>query len=111
MAKRPDVAKRLIAAHIDATLLVRNDPAKAAQIINDQIKKESGGSLNPEVLKRAMTRVEFSWDPVASSLFSSAKAAFSVGFLKSEPKLDGLYSLDILNSILKDRALPAVGAE
>lgn len=111
IAKRPELARRLIAAHLDVTQFIQKDLNGAAEMISKQIQNESGSALRMDVLKSALKRVEFSWDPVASSLFTSAKAAYSIGFLKTEPNIQGIYSLDILNSVLKERGLPPVAIE
>jgi NitT/TauT family transport system substrate-binding protein len=60
------------------------------------------------VIARALDRVEFTWDPVNTSLLKGAEAAHRIGFLKSKPKLDGIYSLGPLNEVLKERGLTEV---
>ena len=48
------------------------------------------------------------YDPIASSLVKSADAAYKLGFLEDEPKLDGIYALDLLNEVLQEKGLDAV---
>ena len=80
----------------------------AIPILNDQLKRETGKALNPAVIQKAMTRIDLTWDPFCSSLKRSAEAAHRIGFLRSAPKLDGLYSLNLLNDVLKEKDLPQV---
>jgi NitT/TauT family transport system substrate-binding protein len=49
------------------------------------------------------------YDPVRSSLFTSAKSAFDAGLLGRErPDLSGIYDLSILNEVLKEKGLKPV---
>jgi NitT/TauT family transport system substrate-binding protein len=102
------IVKNLIVALVEVTERINADKAAAAVILNDQIKKETGKTLKPEVIQRAMSRVEFTWDPICSSLKKSAAAAHTVGFFKKPAALNGIYSLDLLNEVLKEKNLPPV---
>lgn len=108
LAKNPELVKKLLQAHVEITQKLNADKAVAAAVVNEQIKKDTGKALDPEVIQKAFQRVEFTWDPVSSSLFKSAQDAFEAGFLKESPKLDGIYSLSILNEVLKEKGLPEV---
>lgn len=107
----PDLVRKLVAAHIAVTKKLNEDKTAAAKILNDQLKAETGKSLQPEAITRALSRVEFTYDPVQSSLFKSAEDAHKVGFLKSPPNLDGIYSLNFLNAALKAQGLPTLAAK
>jgi NitT/TauT family transport system substrate-binding protein len=60
------------------------------------------------VIARALERVEFTWDPISSSLRKSADAAHEVGFLRKPPDLNGIHSLKLLNEVLEEKNLPPV---
>jgi NitT/TauT family transport system substrate-binding protein len=66
--------------------------------------------MKAEVVEKAVTRVEFTWDPIAPSLKKSAEAAHRIGLLKGAPELSGIYSLSYLNDVLKKKNLPPVQA-
>ena len=100
--------RNLVTALVEVTERINTDRKAALPILNDQIKKETGKSLRPEVMQRAMDRVEFTWDPICTSLQRSAEAAHHIGFLKKAPALGGIYSLRILNGVLKEKNLPPV---
>jgi NitT/TauT family transport system substrate-binding protein len=105
LAKAPSSVSKLLGTHLDATTLIQSSKAEAGRIINDQIKKETGSALPEQVINQALTRVEFTVDPVASSLIESAKAAHEIGYLREEPKLQGIYDLTYLNVVLKERGI------
>src|SRR5205823_4019326 len=80
LQKNPELVKKLLAAHVEITQRINQDKNAAATILNEQLTKETGKPLKPEVVKRAMERVEFTWDPVSASLFQGARAAYRIGF-------------------------------
>ena len=107
LAERREMLKNLLAAHVAITREINADKAAAAKILNAQLKKETGKALKPEVISRALNRVELTWDPIASSLRKSADIAHDVGFLKSAPRLERLYSLELLNEVLREYEIGA----
>jgi NitT/TauT family transport system substrate-binding protein len=95
-------------AHIEVTQQIQTNTAAAIPILNAELKKETGKALAAEVIGKAMGRVEFTWDPISSSLFKSAQAAHDVGFIRKTPDLKGIYDLSLLQEILKEKSLPPV---
>jgi NitT/TauT family transport system substrate-binding protein len=108
LAENQELWKKLLAAHVAITQRINADKAAAAKVLNDQLKKETGKALKPEVISRALGRVELTWDPIAPSLRKSAQAAHEIKFLRAAPKLDGIYSLQLLNTVLREKNLPEV---
>jgi NitT/TauT family transport system substrate-binding protein len=106
----PDLVKKLLRAHIEMTRKLNSDKAAAIPIINAEIKRETGSELASSVIESALRRVEFTWDPIESSLFKSACDAHAAGFLKTLPTLDGLCQLKPLNEVLKEMGLPEIAA-
>jgi NitT/TauT family transport system substrate-binding protein len=108
LARNPQLVEALLTALVEVTQQINADKPAAAKILNAELKKETGKSLPDAVLGKALERVEFTWDPIASSLRKSAEAAHQVGFLKTRPELKGIYSLQTLNKVLEAKNLPAV---
>ena len=105
----PDVVKGFLAANVDLTQRINADPAAAKLTLNSEIKRLAGAALAPEVLDDAWTRQTITYDPVSDSLYKAADDAFKLGFLgDTAPKLDNIYDLSILNTVLKEKGLPAV---
>lgn len=95
--------KALLAGHLDATDFVAKDPAKAQRDVADLIAGISGKPLKDAVIAAAWKQLEFTVDPVPSSLLAGAQHAHEVGVLEEEPKLDKLVDLSLLNQLLKER--------
>lgn len=108
LGAHPEVITKLLSAHVEVTDRINADKSAAAKLLNEQLKKETGKPLKPEVIARALDRVEFTWDPIASSLHKSAQAAHEIRFLRAPPQLAGIYSLKLLNAVLRERNRPEV---
>lgn len=108
LAKNPKLVRNLLAALVEVTQQINADKTAAAKILNAELKKETGKALPDAVIARALERVEFTWDPISSSLRKSADAAHQIGFLRKPPDLHGIYSLKLLNEVLKENHLPPV---
>jgi NitT/TauT family transport system substrate-binding protein len=107
--KHPSVVAALLKGNIDATNFINANPAEAQTIVNDGIKKLTGKSLSSKVVQDSWSKMTFTVDPIAASLYKQASAAESVGLLKSV-NLKGIYDLAPLNTILKAQGKPQVNA-
>jgi NitT/TauT family transport system substrate-binding protein len=101
-----EVIKKLLDAHIEVSREIQNDPVGASKVLNEELKRETGKVLKDEVITNAMSRIEFTWDPIISSVLKYAEAAHEIGFLRKRPDLQGLFDLKILNEVLTEKKLP-----
>jgi sulfonate transport system substrate-binding protein len=111
LKQHPELVERVLRAHVRAVDFLNAEPGAARQLVNAAIGKLTGKELPPAVIENAWKSLEFTVDPIASSLFESAKHATAVGLL--EPvSLDGIYDLSLLNGMLATAGRPqiAVGA-
>jgi len=107
--KHPDWVKKWLTVHVEITRWINQYPEEARAVIGDQIKAISGISLSKDIIDEAFSRLEITYDPIVSSLFSYAEMAYNAGFLgEQQPDLSGMIDLRLLNRILKERALPRV---
>ena len=108
LTAHPDTVRALLAGDLDATDFIAKDPAKAQQDVADVMTKISGKPLQESVIVAAWKQLDFTADPVISSILLGAQHAYDVGVLKAEPKLDRLVDLSLLNALLKERGKPVV---
>ena len=106
--EHPTVVEKLIKAHVEITQWIKANPSDAKKLVNDGIKQVTSAGLAPEVIDAAWEHLAVTYDPIASSLRSSADAAYKLGFLKDKPDLANIYALDPLNKVLTAEGLPAV---
>jgi NitT/TauT family transport system substrate-binding protein len=97
----PDVVKRLIEGHVAAVDFTNEATKTAQQDVIASIGELSGSHLSPETVATAWENLEFTVDPIASSLEVSAQHATDLGLLESVD-LDGIYDLTLLNEVLSE---------
>ena len=97
--KYPGTVRAILQGHLDALALIESDPAKAQADTNDQIEAVTQKRLPESVIASAWKNLTFTADPIATSLKKSAEDAESVDLL-DEVNLKGIYSLELLNSLL-----------
>jgi sulfonate transport system substrate-binding protein len=105
----PDVVKKLLEGHVAANALIRDDPARAEQLVGQGIDKATGKPIAPELVSASFKNLSFTNDPIAASLRKSAKDAEAVGLLKAVD-LKGIYNLKLLNQVLKQQGEPSLKA-
>lgn len=104
LKEHPDLVKNFLRAHVDLTDWINKNAAQAKQIMNQQLQKETGKSLAPEVMDDAFSRMAVTYDPIRSSLAKSTQQSFEEGFLgKTPPDISGLYDLTLLNDVLREK--------
>jgi NitT/TauT family transport system substrate-binding protein len=111
LKQNPDVIKKLIAAHVNETQWINDNKEQAIKEFNVQLKKLTGKELPEDVLAESLTRLEFTDDPIKSSLLKSANDAYDLGFLakgEARPDLNGIYDLVLLNQVLTEKGLPII---
>jgi NitT/TauT family transport system substrate-binding protein len=108
-----EIVKRLLAAHVEATQRLNADPEAGARLISEEIKRETSAAMPLPIVRSALRRVEFSWEPLPKALAKAAADAHRVGFLPSAPDLSGIWELGPLREVLREKGLPALaeGAE
>jgi NitT/TauT family transport system substrate-binding protein len=105
--KYPGTVKKLLQGHLKALDYIKTSEADAQAAANAQIAALSGKPLKDEILASSFKNLSFTADPIASSLYTSAKHAEDVGLLKPVD-LKGIYDLGPLNELLKASGQPEV---
>ena len=109
LEEHPDVVRRLLEGQVEATEWLNVNPEDAQTVVGDAIAELSGKPLPEGVIAKAWNNIEFTDDPIASSLLEGAAHAAEVGTLEAgTPDLDGLYDLSLLNEILAERGMEKV---
>ena len=111
LKQNPDVIENLLKAHIEETERINDNKAEAVKTFNTELKKITGQTIPEDVLQQSLTRLEFTYDPIQQSLYKSADDAFKLGFLgDTKPDLSNIFDLNILNKVLKEKALVPINS-
>src|SRR5919106_2761801 len=111
LKENPEVIKRLLAAHANETQWINEHKGEVPTAFNTQLEKLTGQTIPDDVLTEALTRLEFTNDPIKISLFQSANDAYDLGFLaegEERPDLTGIYDLTLLDQVLSEKGLPTI---
>ncbi len=104
LAAHPDVVTHLIEGLGAAIDEASGDPATAQKAVNDGIEQLTGSRLADETIAGAWDNLEFTLDPIASSLQTSADHAIAAGLLDPvDLTKPGIYDLTLLNEVLAAR--------
>ncbi len=103
----PDAVRRLVEGQVQANDLVNANASDAQRLVNQGITNVTGKGLPEAVLQASWKGLEFTNDPIPSSLSVSAEHAHDVGLL-DKASLKGIYDLTILNTVLRTANQPEV---
>lgn len=100
LQNHPDILKKWILAHVELTDWINSNPNEAKAMFMQEFTAETKIAVSKLLVDKAWKNLEFTIDPISLSLFKNAKEAQKLGFIKGEVKLDGVYSLKLLNEVL-----------
>ncbi|MGW3117170.1 aliphatic sulfonate ABC transporter substrate-binding protein [Streptomyces sp. NPDC001107] len=96
----PKAVEAVLKASVEANKWINANPDQAKAAANKQLEVASGKALKPNVLDPAWKSIQFTNDPLASTLNTEAEHAVKAGLLE-KPDLKGIYDLTLLNKVLK----------
>jgi sulfonate transport system substrate-binding protein len=102
LEENPQNVKALIEGLLDAIDVANDDPEAAQTTTNDGIEEITSNRLEDATIAGAWENLQFTSDPIASSLEESKNDAVEAGLLE-DVDLEGIYDLSILNSVLSER--------
>jgi NitT/TauT family transport system substrate-binding protein len=107
--QHPFLVKQLLRTHVQLTQWINAHTSEAKSIANSEIRRLTGKALSAEVLENAWMRLDCTYDPIKTSLFSSADRAYALGFLgNTKPDLSGIFDLQLLNEVLSESQLQPI---
>lgn len=105
LAQHPDVVDAVLKGSIATNAWIKANSDKAKADANAELDRLAGKSLPQEVLDPAWASIDFTDDPLAASLQTSADHAVNAGLL-DKPDLKGIFDLRPLNAALKAAGRP-----
>jgi NitT/TauT family transport system substrate-binding protein len=106
--QHPDIVNKFLQAHVDTVQYIVSNPTEAATYINNELKQISGKGLKSNEITQALNNLTITYDPLTSTVQTQADRAYALGFLKSNPDLNGIYYLGPLNQVLTSKGLATV---
>jgi NitT/TauT family transport system substrate-binding protein len=111
--EHPDVVKEFLTANEAALAFIKKDPKQAQADFNAGLLALTGGTIDTAILPAAWDEIDFTDDPLKTTLVESADHAVSVGLLDQSAidaagGFDPLYDLTLLNEVRGKAGLPPV---
>lgn len=106
--EHPELVEKFLRTHVELTSYINENPAKAQELVNAQIKALTNKPLGNDILADSFKRLTVTYDPQKESVIGFAKLSTAAGFIKSEPELSNLFDFSILNKVLKEKGLPEI---
>ncbi|MGD9534931.1 MAG: ABC transporter substrate-binding protein [Candidatus Nitrosocosmicus sp.] len=123
----PDVIKKLLEAHVNETIWLKqmlsnsnstgthysqNESNMAASAVSKGLMNITGKTLTENQLVDAMSRIEYTWNPLADSLLKISEDSKDLGYIIKgfdwNDKLLKMYDLTILNKVLAENKLKQI---
>ena len=121
----PEIIKKLLEAHVNETLWINQKLSKTNNTeidkkniqeltvaFNEGLKKITGKTYPEDQIKDALSRIEFTYDPLSASLNKIAEDANDLGYINLGSgraiDLTSSYDLGPLNEVLKNKSLSPV---
>ena len=104
--ENPDIIERLLQAHVNETIWINENKDQSIIAFNEALRKITGKTIPEDEIRDAMTRLEFTYDPIKESLFKMADNAYKLGYLENvrgELDLSNIFDLTILDDIISRR--------
>ena len=125
LKENPEIIKKLLEAHVNETLWINQKLEKTnntetdkkniqelAGSFNEGLKKITGKTYQEDQLEDALSRIEFTYDPLATSLNKIAEDANDLGYINlgsgRQIDLSSMYDLAPLNEVLKSKGLSPI---
>ncbi len=106
LKEHPDLVEKVVRAHVAVSERIEKDKAKAGGVVGAEIKRITRRALAPAIITDSLARIEFTADPLTSTMQTQADHAFALGFLgRAKPDLSGF-----VDDALISRITPAGGA-
>jgi NitT/TauT family transport system substrate-binding protein len=102
-----DVVRKLVAGQVAANDYIKTNTADAESLVSQGVQKITGKAISGDLVIAAFKNIEFTNDPIATSLVKNNKDSKSVG-LPSAESLKGIYDLGSLNAALTAAKEPTV---
>lgn len=106
----PRTVRSLLKGLVSATDVAAASKADAQAAVNKQLKELTGKELSQQVIERAWTGIELTFDPVTAQFPQLAKDSVTAGIAKQAPDVAGFADLAALNTVLKQLGKSEVDA-
>lgn len=103
VSENPELVEKILQAHVDSVEFAQENTDETLALVNDRIFALAQIRLSDEVLKKAWSRMSVSYNMHTEALQAWADSSHRLGFIESDPNLDGFVDTTLLEKILNNR--------
>jgi NitT/TauT family transport system substrate-binding protein len=103
-----DVVQNLVKGQVAANDFIKSNPFDAQTDVSNNIARITGKAIPGDLVIASFKNIEFTDDPIASSLVKNNKDASKIEGLTSADSLKGIYDLSFLNKALTAAKQPTI---
>jgi len=93
LEKRPDLARRFVAAHAELTQWIAANPAEAQRLVREEFRAETKKDMPAELLAHCWPRLRFDTSVDAGAFDSFVRSAQAAGFLRDAGDVSRIVSV------------------
>ncbi len=86
MDEHPDLVKEFLKAHEDASVSINQNTSEAMNIVNAEIEKATGKSIETDILETAFARMKINTKINSETILAFAKISHDEGFINKIPE-------------------------
>ncbi len=86
MDEHPDLVKEFLKAHEDASVSINQNTSEAMNIVNAEIEKATGKSIETDILETAFSRMKINTKINSETILAFAKISHDEGFINKIPE-------------------------
>jgi NitT/TauT family transport system substrate-binding protein len=103
-----DVVQKLVNGQVQANEFIKSNPFDAQTDVSNNIARITGKAIPGDLVIASFKNIEFTDDPIATSLVKNNKDASKIEGLTSADSLKGIYDLSFLNKALTAAKQPTI---
>jgi len=107
LAKRPEVVRKLLESHCDLTDRLIKDRAGQVPKIAEALKAITGKDISQAIVSDAISRVEFTTEPLADSLQTFSRWAYEIGSARNLQNTRKLTDTTLLDEVRSRASTPS----
>lgn len=84
MEEHEDVVKQFLKAHMEATEYILDNPEDAGKIMNSQLDKDTGKTLDSDIIEQAIKRIDYKYEIPSESIINYSELCVEQGFINKK---------------------------
>lgn len=103
VSENPELVEKILQAHVTSVEFAQENTEETLSLVNDRIYALAQLRLSDEVLNKAWNRMSVTYNTDTEALQAWADSSHNLGFIGTDPNLDGLVDTTLLEKVLNNK--------